>query len=324
MVRFRLLALLLLGSYLLCGCYIKQHVKGQYYLDSEKYKRGVSYFKEEVRKKPDDPSTNYFMGRLYLADKKTKEGLRYLKRSVQLNPQKADYHFWLGVAYSANKRPKLERKSYLKALSLDKRHHQALTFLGHVQLEKGELKPALKSYTEALKIQYDNPQALYNRALILKRLGRTPEEKAAWNEYLAFYSMGIFVRSAVVHLNALGDFEYQNYRIGDKMISFKSVQFEPFSAKILKGSKPSLDHLGAEFAKMKKFLLHIVAYQKNNIKLAEAKTKSVKRYLLNKFPGINSKQIKLSWFDVPKTVKAGRKKYSLDQAINFFTEKKQS
>jgi tetratricopeptide (TPR) repeat protein len=322
-LSFRSLAFMFFVVYLLVGCYIRQQVRGHYYLDSKKHKQGISYFKEEIRNHPDDPSINYFLGRLYLAEKESKEGLRHLKRSVQLNPGKADYHFWLGVAYSANKMPALERKSYLKAISLNKKHYQALTYLGHIQFENQNLKAALDIYSEALAIRNDIPQALYNRALILKRLRRTPEEKIAWKKYLALYSLGNYSLSAVNHLNELGDFEYQNHRIGNNMIMLKEIQFEPFSAKITNSSIPWLDRLGRAFTNKKKHFLHIVAYQKNNIKLAEAKAKSIKCYLRRKFPDIHSKLIKVSWLGVSKTIRVGNKTYSLGQTVNFFTEREE-
>jgi len=320
MVRFRLLTLLLFGSYLLCGCYIKQHVKGHYYLDSEKYKQGISFFEEEVRKKPDDSSINYFLGRLYLADKKTKGGLRYLKRSVQLNPQKADHHFWLGVAYSANKMSDLERKSYLKALSLNRNHVQALVYFGHSQLERKEYKDALSKYSRALEIEPANPQALYSRAKILRHLKRTPEEINAWKAYLANYHSGTFATQAVRYLNKNGNFEYRNYLIGKKVVALKEVRFEPFTATIRSNSKSSLDVVGLSLANNTKQILQIITYQKNNAELAKSRAQSTKNYLLKKHSKISSSMIKVSWFGVPEKLNFEGKTYIINSSVRLFTE----
>jgi tetratricopeptide (TPR) repeat protein len=319
-LRFRLLALILLGGYLLSGCQVKQQVKGYYYLDSKKYKQGISYFKEEVRKKPEDSSINYFLGRLYLAEKKPEEGLRYLKRSAKLNPQKADYQFWLGVAYSANKKPDLERKSYLKALSLNRNHVQALVYFGHSQLERKEYKDALSKYFRALEIEPTNPQALYNRAIILRHLKRTPEEIKAWKAYLANYHSGAFATRAVRYLNKNGNFEYRNYLIGKKFVALKEVKFEPFTATISSNSKSSLDVVGLSLANNTKQILHIITYQKNNAELAKSRAQDIKNYLLKKQSNILSSLIKLSWFGVPEKLNFEGKTYMLNSSVRLFTE----
>ena len=49
----------------------------------------------------------------------------------------------------------------------------------HPVSEKKKYDEALNLYSRALKIWPGSPSALYNRALILKKLGRTPEELLA-------------------------------------------------------------------------------------------------------------------------------------------------
>ena len=298
---------------------VKQTMVGEYYLDSKNTKRGIEVFREEVSTHPDNAEAHYYLGRFLLAEKSKKEALTYLKRAVELSPKKADYHFWLGVAYAANKRGDLERKSYFKALEIDKKHVQALIYLGHNQLERKQYKEALKLYSTALEIKPANPSALYNRALIMKRLRRTPEEKLAWKEYLASYQSGAMARRAVLHLNDLGDFEYRNYLIGRRRISLETIKFEPFSAKIIGDSRPSLKRLGNILENNKNISIHIVAYQKNNKELAEARAKSVKKYIIKKFKAIKPSRLTVSWFDVPERIKIGKKVHRENETINFFT-----
>ena len=318
---FRVLSLVfLVVVFIPCGCALKHEVIGQYYLDARKYERGIESFKEEIRAKPDEPRVNYYLGRCYLGDGKYKEAFQYLHRAVELAPKNADYHFWLGVAYSANQNPGLERKSYLKALSLNARHASALIYVGHSHFEKGELKAALKSYSDALKLEPDSPQALHNRAMILKRLGRTPEEKIAWKAYLNLYPSGGWARSAAEHLNDEGDFEYRNHILGHRQVTLKSIQFEPFSANLEKTSRPTLDLLGTVLINKQELVLHIVSYQKNNSKLAKARALSIRDYLKGKFSKIVPSQLKVSWFGEHEQVKVSEKKHTLDQSVIFITE----
>jgi tetratricopeptide (TPR) repeat protein len=309
------------GQYLIKDQYhaMKQNVQGQYYLDNKKYKKGIEVFQEEVRAYPDNDEAHYYLGRFLLAEKQEKKALTHLKRAVELSPKKADYHFWLGVAYAANKIGDLERESYLKALEIDKNHVQALTYLGHNQLERKEYKEALQSYEKALELWPGNPAALYNRAYTMKKLGRTPEEKLAWQEYLAYYPSGSLARRAVIHLNAIGDFEYRNYLIGRRTVTLKTIVFEPFTAKIGKASQSSLDFLGTIMKNNSNVSVHIVVYQKKNKELAEARAKSIKAYLLKEFKEIQSSRLTVSWFDAPEKIKIDKKIFYDDESINFIT-----
>jgi tetratricopeptide (TPR) repeat protein len=298
---------------------VKQTVAGQYYLDNKKYQKGIEVFQEEVRAYPDNAEAHYYLGRFLLAEENEKDALNYLKRAVELSPKKADYHFWLGVAYAANNKGDLERESYLKVLEIDKNHVEALTYLGHNQLERKKYTEALQLYNKALKLWPDNPSALYNRAYIMKQLGRTPEEKLAWHEYLAYYPSGALARRAVSHLNALGDFEYRNYLIGRRTITLKKISFEPFTAKISKDSPPSLFLLVNIIKNNKNVSIHIVAYQKKNKELAEARAKSIKTYYMKEFKEIQSSRFTVSWFDVPERIKVDKKIFYADESINFIT-----
>jgi hypothetical protein len=62
-----------------------------------------------------------------------------------------------------------------------------------------------------------------------------------------------------------------------------------------------------------------VAYQKDNKRLAELRAKSVKRYLLDRFPEIKSSRLKVSWFEVPEKIKIAKKTFAEDESINFFS-----
>ena len=317
-MRLKILLLIPIFFALLIGCGAKQMVIGEFYLDMKKYEKGIETFKKDLRDNPYNASTNYYLGRFLLADGHYQEAVKYFKSATKLGMKNADYNFWLGVAYGVSKQPHLERKSYQTALSIKKKHIQALTYLGHNQLESGEYQAALKSYEKVLKLRPANPSALYNRGLIMKKFDRTPEEKKAWKEYLASYPSGSMARRAVNHLNVLGDFEYRNYIIGSRTVTLEMIQFEPFTAKVWKGSRPSLDLLGSILTNAKKITLQIVAYQKNNKPLAESRAKSIKKYLLKHFSKIRPNRIRVSWFDVPEKITVNKKTFKLEESINFF------
>jgi tetratricopeptide (TPR) repeat protein len=322
-IKFPLLMALTIGLF---GCAtsektyvsVKNYTQGEYYLQSDKYEECITKFDREIERYPSDAKAQFYLGRCYLAVDKNRAALTHLKKAVQLNQGDPDYYFWQGVAYSSNGKPRSEQKSYEQALAVDENHVQALVYMGHNRFEDGQYRVSLGYYNRALRQEPFIPQALYNRAMALRKLNRTPEEIRAWKTYLAAYPDGPFTRRAAQYLNENGRFDYRNHTLGKRIVTLPQVQFEPSSSGILKVSAPSLKELARITARNPNLVLHIVAYQKNNRKLAEVRAKSIKKYILAQEGSIERERIKVSWFDQPETVKNGRKTHRLDSSINFF------
>ena len=318
-MRYKFIVIFLALIFLIAGCGTKQMIMGDFYLTGKKYKDGIRFFQSEVQENPNNSRSNFYLGRYYIAEKQPKDGLIYLKRAAELEPLNAYYQFWLGVAYSENKQTEMEWKSYEKALSLNPNHLKSRIYLAHNQFERKQYNEALANYSIVVRKWPDEPASLYNRALTLKYLDRTKEEQVAWKEYLDFYPAGPLTRTAVGHLNSLGDFSYRNHVVGLRTINLRKIQFEPFSATLTAEAKQTLYFLGAVLSVAKDVSIHAVVYQKNNPKLAEQKAKNIKKYLIDRYPQIETSRIKISWFDVSETIRVGDKSFSEDESVNFFT-----
>ncbi len=310
------------------GCVVKEFgrsvtnsVKGDYYLQAKDYKKGRESFKAEVKQNPKSSSAHYYYGRFLLQENSNKLALTHLKKAVALAPKNSGYHFWLGIAYSANNQPKLEEKSYRTALTINPRHLQSLIYLGHTQLERKKFTKALELYTQALDIWPDSPSALYNRALALKKLGRTPEETLGWHEYLKRYSSGSLARQATTHLNSFKDFSYRNYSLGSRVVTTQQIKFDSFQSKISKPSEDSLLLIGSIYSKMKSGTLQIVMYQKNNKLLAKQRAIAIKRIVIEAYPKINPNKVGVSWFSTPQKIKINNRTFTIDESVDFFISK---
>jgi tetratricopeptide (TPR) repeat protein len=320
--------LLVLGTFGIGGCAategtyvaVKNYTRGEYYLQQNQYEECTAKFKPASEAHPSDANAHYYLGRCYLALEQNRPALTHLKEAVTLDQGNPDFHFWQGVAYAANGKSRSEETSYGDALAIDPDHVQALVYLGHNRFEAGQYRRALGYYNRALKNDPYVPQALYNRGLVLRKLARTPEEINAWKIYLARFPDGAFARQATAYLNGYGRFDYRNHLIGKKTLTLPQVRFGPSSARIRKSSFPALKGLARLVAQNPQLVLHIVAYQKNNRTLAEKRAKSIKKYLLDQERKIDPSRIKVSWFDQPETVSAGRKTHRLDSSVNFFSQ----
>jgi len=305
------------------GAAVKYSIKGEHFLSMEDYSRGSDSFSKEVKENPDSPGANYYYGRFLRAEKKNRKTLQYLKKASALDSKSANYHFWVGVAYSSLGQKIEERKRYEKALSIKKDHLQALIYMGHNLLESKKYKPALEYYTKALVIWPTSPSSLYNRALILTKLGRKPEALDGWLEYLFSYPAGGMARQAVGYLNDLDDFSYRNHQLLTRTVTTEKIYFKSFSAEIDRGSYQSLDLVGTVFKnlrknKHKRGKLQIIVYQLNNKQLAKDKALNLKGYLLKKFKGLEEKDIGVSWFDTAEKFKNSKGERKVNDSVIFF------
>jgi tetratricopeptide (TPR) repeat protein len=265
-------------------------IKGEYYLDSEKYDKGVSEFELMLKENPENAAIHYYLGRFYLSTDRPLRAETALKKAIGLNSHNAEYHFWLGIAYSANTKPMYERKSYMKAISINKKHVQSLVYLGHNLYDSKEYLGALKNYDDALQLSPEIPSALFNRAMILRKLKRKPEEITAWKSYLEIYRSGVFARKAVLYLNAYGEYQYRTYRIGPRLVTIKTIEFTNSAIELNRESKTSIEYIGKLFKDTPNLTLHIVSFQLSNSSMAEKKAKTIKAYLAKKYPSVPLKE----------------------------------
>lgn len=319
----------LLYLILLSGCVVKnvgttvEHTfKGDYYLSNEKYEQGRESFAVEVAENSESSLANYYYGRFLLQDNDYKQALEHLKKARDLDPRNADYHFWTGVAFGGLNDVKNEEASYTEALELDEDHLQSLIYLAHIHLQNKQYQTALDLYSQALDIWPDSPAALYNRALILHQLGRSPEERRGWLEYIARYPSGEMARQATDYLNMLGDFTFRNHRLVEQTATIEKIWFEPFSSTLDASSYASLNVIGANFENLDKGALQIVVYQKNNKDLAREKAQAIKRYLTDEFSAIEPKEIGISWFAEPHKLTIKKKSLTIDESVSFFVTAK--
>jgi tetratricopeptide (TPR) repeat protein len=301
------------------GSTLKYNMQGEYYLYQQDFKQGRDTFKQAVQTDPKSPEAQYYCGRFLLAENEVKKALPYLKQATVLKDDKSEYYFWLGVAYGESGQRTLESKSYLMALDIEPNNIQALTYLGNNRLRAKKYKEALKYYRIALDLSYENPQALYNSAVALKKLGRTKEEKLTLRDYMNTYPSGSFSRLATDRLNRLGDFIYRNHRLGYRTVTLAEITFLPSSGILSETSYLSLDLLGETIANMPKGTLNIVVYSLNNRNLAKKRAISIRNYLTKHFPDLETnKRIRLSWFGTAEKRVVLKKTLRIKESVQFF------
>ncbi len=287
----------------------------------EKYGQAIRFFSTQLKAQPDNPAINFYLGRSLLALKKVDKAVGYLEKAAQRAPDNPDYRFWLGVGYWADMEFEKERQSYLEALKLDPGHLQANLYLGHNFMDQNQWKAALNQYDRVLAVDPAVPDALYNRALVFRQLGRISDEKKAWHSYLRRYRRGQYALQAVDYLNGYGDFSYRIYLLRSRRIVVPAIHFEPAGSTIKAESLPAVETIGGILTRNRALSVHVIAYVKGSAELAKYRAKAIKKALLKAFPGIKPSRIMTSWFGVPEKIDLRNEAYMLDESVNVITQK---
>ena len=299
-----------------------QGLQGDYYLDKADYAGGRAAFAGRLAENPDDPGLNYYMARFELGADNPEAARPYIEKAVRLAPDNADYRFWEGVTWWALRQPDKEKTAYEKALALNPDHLSANLYLGHNMLDRGKNAAAIERYDRVLLLDPDEPQALFNRAVALDRLGRKQDMRLAMRQYLDRHPEGPMARQGTQMLNKAGDFSWRNHLIGLRSVALKAVEFDAGTANLTGDAQGSLSLIGAVLTAKPDLNLHVVAYVKGNKTLAKERALAVKEYVLRTNPKVAPAQLTPSWFGEAETMKIDGKPYTRPESVNIFTKVK--
>lgn len=313
--------MIFLISLLVAGCAmsgLESSFKAGRYFSTADYQRGIEVFRQKVQANPDNALDNYYLGRFYLAEGMHGQALPLLQRAVYLDPDDTDSQFWLGVAYGAAGDLQKERSQYRRVLEMSPSYSQARLYLAHLQLNAGQYRQALVNYDEILESYPYNAAALYNRALALNMVRQQEKAREAWLEYLKYYPSGFLAARAADHLNMLGDFSYRNHPFGYRTLTLKEISFKPGSADIAFDSRESLRLAGALLTNFARGNLVVTVYDADNSLLARKRAVSIKRFLAEEFPALDTNRIELSWFGTPEVLYGKGKKYQNSESVRLY------
>jgi len=294
--------------------------QGQYYLNKGDFASGRAAFAPRVAENPEDPELNYFMARFELGGDKPEAALPYIQKAVKLAPDNADYRFWEGVTWWTLMKPDKERSAYEKSLSIDPNHLSANLYLAHNMLDRGRNAEALKLYDKVLALNPDEPQAMFNRAVVLERLKRTGEMKLAMHRYLESYPDAPLARQGVRMLNKAGDFTWRNHPMGQRNVALRAVDFKPGTAELTEEAKASLNRVRDILSENTGLNLNVIAYVKGDESLARHRALAVQEHVSRKTFGVGCDRLTPRWFGQPETVKSDGRTQVLAESVNIFTK----
>ena len=97
------------------------------------YAGEMEFYKEEVRKNPDDAKAHNNLGVAYDKSGKYQEAIESYKQAISIDPDYAAAHYNLGIAYYCSGKHEEAIKSYKQAIKIDPDHALAHDNLKAIQ-----------------------------------------------------------------------------------------------------------------------------------------------------------------------------------------------
>lgn len=172
---------------------------GLRFLWIEDYGKALSYFKEAVKKNPNDPKAHFQIGYCNGKLGRRQEGIEAYKQAIRIKQDFVDAHYNLGAAYNELGRFKEAVDSYKQAIRLDPNDAAAHGGLGGAYGNLGRYREAVEAYKQAILLDPNDAEAYSGLGAAYGFLGRLKEAIGAFqqaiqinpNDSNAHYNLGV-------------------------------------------------------------------------------------------------------------------------------------
>lgn len=153
-------------------------LRGRTRCELKKWKAALADLDEAVARDPESAFAYAWRGRAKVLTDRHEEAVADFDRALELETNSAWILSWKGEAEFRLKRWSAAEESLSKAIQVHVRFAEAWLWRGAARAQRGDAEGALKDLDRALELQPGEPRALYYRAGLLLKTGRTDEARA--------------------------------------------------------------------------------------------------------------------------------------------------
>lgn len=139
-------------------------IKGNNFLDANRYKEALTFYNQAVEVKKDSEEIWVNRGNALIALHRYEEALKSYDQAIAIRPNKNEAWYNRGNALSALRRYQEAVKSYDEAIAIDPKKFEAWINRGIALTKLKRYQEGLVSYNQAITINPNSHQAYYNKA----------------------------------------------------------------------------------------------------------------------------------------------------------------
>lgn len=181
--------LLLVSTLVICltaGYYISDQFLWDKSAQAKQIDDQITFYKEEVKQKPNDPKNRVQLGYSYFLKKDYDEAIKQYKTAISLDDNFFDAYLNLSIVYDKQDRTDDALQNAIKATEISPRDYK-----GHIL--KGKSYRKLKMYDEANealaeadRLNAGNVDTIYEIGLVAENQGKKKDAEAIYKEALTF------------------------------------------------------------------------------------------------------------------------------------------
>jgi len=155
---------------------------GYCYAGLEKHDEAVGAYRNAIRSNPDNALAHYTLANYYREIGRDDLAVEAYQTAVRLSPRFARAYFYLGLSYARLGRLQDGKQAFLKAAELEPEFASAHFQAGVASSRLGDHQAALAALQEVLRIEPDSAQAYYTMGTVYGQLGRFDDEFDAYRQ----------------------------------------------------------------------------------------------------------------------------------------------
>jgi tetratricopeptide (TPR) repeat protein len=181
-------SLLLVGTLVIClvaGYFISDRFLWDN-TDSKQIEEQLKFYKDEVKKNPNDPESRVQLGYAYFLDKDYDEAIKQFKTAKSLDKNYFDAYLNLSIVYDRQDRIDDALQNAIKATEISPRDYKGHLMKGKSYRKLKMYKEANEALAEADRLNIGNTDTIYEIGLVAEDQGKKEEAEAIYKEALAY------------------------------------------------------------------------------------------------------------------------------------------
>tara|TARA_Y100000590_G_scaffold451396_1_gene592720 strand:+ start:536 stop:1876 length:1341 start_codon:yes stop_codon:yes gene_type:complete len=147
-----------------------------------KLKSAMDFFKEKLRKDPNNVEAHNNIGVILFQLEKFKEAESSYKKAILINSNYLSAHINLAAVYKKLGNLEKAQRSCEKAIEINPNHVDAISNLASILYESGEIQKSINCYQKIIRIQPKNAAAFTNLGVAFHKNGNLQKAKSCYEE----------------------------------------------------------------------------------------------------------------------------------------------